>query len=79
MCQIGNIYWDGAVGVAKDTDQALAWYRKAAALEEPVAEGWLADTRVQNWPERPQGPATLALIVGAAVGGALSKTGGIRA
>jgi hypothetical protein len=42
MCQIGNIYWDGAVGVAKDTDQALAWYHKAAALEEPLAEGRLA-------------------------------------
>src|ERR1700740_637644 len=40
--QLGVIYLTGD-GVAKDDDQAMTWFRKAADQDNPVAERYMAE------------------------------------
>jgi hypothetical protein len=40
MCNLGYKYERG-YGVAKDPDQAAAWYRKAAKAGSTQAQAWL--------------------------------------
>jgi len=47
MYNIG-VLWEGGLGVAQDRDQAIAWYRKAAAAGNDPAKAALKSVGAQE-------------------------------